>query len=188
MTGSRAGVSQSQPHGPVVLRRSLRRGITAAVGGMLIVFCTPVAVLGDNGGQQIKLNAADMAAARRSVIELGHFDGAPGWKGGPKKPNLSSPTPSCPKYNYHPKQSDLVVTGAAESVFRGQGVYFDSAAEVLQDQVMVSNDFVRSVWAPGSLRCLGHYFAKGLRPGQRLLSFRRIRFPRVAQFVAEFRA
>jgi len=163
----------------------LGRGAATAAGGILIVLCTGVSGLGDTGREKIRLNAADMRAARATVVRRAFFGPQPGWEGGPKKPTLSSPTPSCP--NYHPKQSDLVLTGAAESVFRGHGFYFESDAQVLKTVAMVNLDWKRSVYPPGALGCLGRLFARKLPPGQRLRWFRRLRAPHLANHVAGFR-
>jgi hypothetical protein len=61
--------------------------------------------------EQHRFNAADQAAARSAVVVRSDL-GSTGWTGGAKKPDLSPPKP-CP--NWDPKQSDLVLTGAAET-------------------------------------------------------------------------
>jgi hypothetical protein len=189
MRGSRSVSNESRPNGASARRQRrgpLRRVAATAAGGMLIALCTAVVGLGDSGRQQIRLNAADMRAARATVVRRAFFGGQPGWKGGPKKPTLSSPAPSCS--NYHPRQSDLVLTGAAESVFQGHGFYFDSGSQVLKTVAMVSIDWRRSVYSPNAFRCVSRLFARKLPSGQRLRWFRRFRAPHLANRVAGFRA
>ena len=76
-----------------------------------VALATAVAVPAGDGKEQIKLNAADQAAARAVVIRRADL-GSSGWAGGPLKPDLST-GPTCP--NYDPKVSDLVLTGAART-------------------------------------------------------------------------
>jgi hypothetical protein len=181
--------NESRVDSAVALRPGLsrlRRAGETAAGGMVIVLCTAVAGLGDPGREQIRLNAADMRAARATVVHRWFFGPQPGWKGGLKKPTLPSPAPSCS--SYHPKQSDLVVTGVAESAFQGHGFYFDSASQVLKTVAMVSLDWRRSVYPPGAVACAGRLFARKLPHGQKLLWFRRLRAPHLASHVAGFRA
>ena len=63
--------------------------------------------------QPIRFNAADQAAAK--AVTLKAADLGPGWKGGPKKPDLSQDDKCMTKV------SDLVITGAASSKFQGPG-------------------------------------------------------------------
>ena len=63
--------------------------------------------------EQVHLNAADQAAAKRAVAARADL-GSGNWQAGFRKPDLS-PAPGCA--NFHPKQADLVLTGR-----RGVGV------------------------------------------------------------------
>jgi hypothetical protein len=140
------------------------------------------AVFGDTGKEKIKLNRADQAAARAAAIRQG--DLGAGWEGGPKKPDLT-PSPTCA--NYHPKQSDLVLTGAAASEYKNGPIDFHSEVNVLQTARMVRLDWQRTVLAPGTVSCLRHAVAKALGARWTILSYRRIPFPHLAQYAAEFR-
>lgn len=135
------------------------------------------------GREQIKLNAHDNALARAAVVE--RADLGSGWAGGLIKPDLSPP-PVCPGYN--PKQSDLVLTGVAESHFRRFGVDIESEVQVLKTAQMVSLDWQRSVVAPGLVPCLRTNLAKSLGASARVVSFGKTSFPRVATYSAAFRA
>jgi hypothetical protein len=134
------------------------------------------------GKEKISLNTADQAAARAAVLRRSDF--GPGWSGGRTKPDLSA-APTCP--NYHPKQSDLVLTGAAESLFHRPGMEVDSEVQVLRTARMVTLDW-RSVIAPGALPCLRSLLAKGLGTDATVVSFRKLAFPKLTRYTAAFRA
>jgi hypothetical protein len=144
---------------------------------------TAAVVAAGDGKEQIRFNPADQAAARAVVIRRSDL-GSSGWQGGLVKPDLSSL--SCP--NYHPKLSDLVLTGAAEADFRRSGFEFDSAGQVLKTRRMVGLDWRRSVLAPGAVSCLRTTLGKGLGTNAKVVSFAKLRFPRVATYTALFRA
>lgn len=132
--------------------------------------------------EQLRLNPADQAAARAAVLRRG--DLGSGWKGGAKTPDPPS-TVSCP--GYEPKQSDLVVTGTAEAAFQHAGLFLQSDAQVLKTRAMVSLDWKRSVTDPRALACFRHLLTRQLPSNERLVSFQRRAFPRVAQHAAAFR-
>ena len=135
-----------------------------------------------DGKEQIRFNAADQAAARAVVIR--RADLGSGWVGGPAKPDLSA-GPSCP--NYHPKVSDLVLTGAARTNFRRSGFDFDSQAGVLKTRRMVALDWRRSVLARGVVPCLRRTIANGLGSGAKMVSFAKLPFPHLSTYTAFFR-
>ncbi len=110
--------------------------------------------------------------------------GAAGWSGGYKKPDLSSGT-GCA--NFNPKQSDLVLIGAAETVFKHPGVEFDSEAQVLETPAMVRLDWRRTVLAPQVMPCLQSNLKKQLSASERLVSVRRIAFPSIAPYIRAYR-
>ena len=133
------------------------------------------------GKQKIELNAADQAAARRVVLR--RSDLGPGWTGGRVKPDLTSQV-SCA--SYHPKVSDLVVTGAAESQFRSTGLVLANEVEVFRTAAMVDRDWRRSI-VPAAVPCLRRTLTKGLGTQAKVLSFGRIPFPKVGTHSAAFR-
>src|SRR5690349_24680665 len=81
---------------------------------------------GAPGVEQVHLTAADQANAKAAGVA--RSDLGPGWTGGARKPSGPS-TPSCG--SWHPKQSDLVLTGEAESDFKQPGFEIESEAQVL---------------------------------------------------------
>jgi hypothetical protein len=161
--------------------RAQRAGLIGATAATALA--TAAVVRAGGGDEQIKFNPADQAAARAVLIRRSDL-GASGWEGGRVKPDLSA-GPTCP--NYHPKLSDLVITGAAKSAFRRSGFEFDSAAEVLKTRRMVALDWRRSVLAPGVVPCLRQTLAKGLGSNAKLIAFTKLAFPRLATYTALFR-
>ena len=145
---------------------------------------TAAAVLAGDGKEQIKFNAADQAAARAVVLRRADL-GSSGWEGGRAKPDLST-GPTCP--NYHPKVSDLVLTGAARTDFRRTGFDFDSQVGVLKTRRMVALDWRRSVVAPGVVPCLRRTFANELGSNARVVSLAKLPFPHLSTYTALFRA
>jgi len=159
-----------------------RRMATALAAFALALTSASVVFAGD-GKQQIKLNKRDQAAARAVVIRRTDL-GSSGWQGGAVKPDLSS-TPNCP--NFHPKVSDLVVTGAAETAFHRSSLEFSNVAEVLKTRQMVRLDWRRSVVPRAAVPCLRRTLANGLPSGARIVSFARVPFPHVGTRWARFR-
>jgi hypothetical protein len=156
-----------------------RRAGTAAVVALLVLAAGAAAA--DPGKQKVELNAADQAAARRVVLR--RSDLGPGWTGGRVKPDLTSQV-SCA--SYHPKVSDLVVTGAAESQFRGTGIALANEVEIFRTAAMVDRDWRRSI-VPAAVPCLRRTLTKGLGTQAKVLSFGRIPFPKVGTHSAAFR-
>lgn len=155
-----------------------------AASGVALV--TAVAVWAGDGKYQIRFNAADQAAARAVVIRPGDL-GSSGWQGGRFKPSLSNLSAglSCP--NYHPKLSDLVITGAAAARYRRSAFEFDSVSEVLKTRRMVALDWRRSVLVSGAVPCLRREMSNGLGSSAKLVSFRKLPFPHVSTYTALFR-
>ena len=154
------------------MRRICSRHAAALLAALAAALLLAGAAVADK--EQIHLTAAGQAAARAAVMHRADLGGGGGWTGGPKKPDLSSGT-GCA--NFKPKQSDLVLIGAAENVFRHPGVEFDSEAQVLETPAMVRLDWQRTVLAPQVMPCLRSNLEKQLTASERLVSVRRIPFP-----------
>ncbi|HXY81799.1 MAG TPA: hypothetical protein VEH55_10555 [Gaiellaceae bacterium] len=163
------------------------RLLAALTVGVIALALTEAAASGAGKGgpgkETIHLTAAGQAAARAAVLTQPDLGTAPGWTGGPKKPVLASTLPC----RYQPKQSDLVVVGAAESVWQNAALRFDSEAQVLQTPEMVRLDWQRTVLAPQMVPCLRTALSKPLGALGRLVSFRRIDFPAVATYARAYR-
>src|ERR1700750_2535736 len=124
----------------------------AALAAVLLAF---VVASGASAGAadrvRVSFTATDVAAARVAVLRRADLGTAGGWSGGTRKPDLST-TMQCA--GYAPKQSDLVVTGAAESDYRHVGLQVQSVAEVLRTRAMVASDWRRTVTDPRAFGCL----------------------------------
>jgi hypothetical protein len=130
----------------------------------------------------IRLNAADQAAARAVVLKASDLGTA--WKGGFKTPDLTS-APPCG--GYHPKQSDLVTTGAAETEFQNSGTDIDSEAQIQQTAAMVKLDWKRT-FTPQLLTCLRAAFKQSFGTKATVVSVDQVAFPRVGALTRAYRA
>ncbi len=135
---------------------------------------------------KIQLTPAGQAAARATVLKKADFAPAPGWKGGLKKADLSDQGPLCP--NFKPKESDLVINGVAESDWlHPSGFAIVSLSAVLRTAGMVELDWQRSVDAPTMLPCMSKVLVEQVGANARLVSARRVAFPRLATLTDAFR-
>ena len=153
------------------------------LAGVVALIGAASAPAADGNGMQIRFNAADQAAARAIVLQKIDFQGA-GWEGGARQPDLSPP-PTCP--NYNPKQSDLVLTGAAETAFSQSALTFDSEVEVMKTARMVRLDWQRSMLSPGLLPCLLHTLTRSAPKGTTIASLAKLPFPHVGTSSSAFR-
>jgi hypothetical protein len=154
------------------------------VSAALLALAVAATVLAANPSKEkIRITAAGRAQARAEVVR--HADVGAGWSGGFKKPQLSSTLPDC---RYQPKQSDLVLIGAAETTWQKQALVIDAESQVLRRATMVRLDWRRTVTAPQVQPCLKREFAKSVGPGGRLVSFRQVAFPRLATYTRAYRA
>ena len=155
----------------------MRRGLLTIV---ILLACAGSALAAVADREQHKFNAADQAAAKSAVLVRSDL-GATGWTGGAKKPDLSPPKPCS---NWNPKQSDLVLTGAAETDWKHAGLEIDSEAQVLQTPAMVKLDWQRTVVDPHAISCLESQLRKSLAATTtaKFVSFKRLSFPHVGTY------
>ncbi len=156
------------------------RRTIAATGGCAVALVLAGAALAD--AIQVHYTAADQAAARAELLKTA--DLGAGWTGGARKPDVSSDL-GCTSYK--PKQSDLVVTGAAAAEFSHTGLDIRSEAHVLRTAKMVALDWQRTVVAPQVLPCLREAASKTSSPQAQFVSLNRLAFPRVTSRTAAFR-
>lgn len=160
--------------------RSVLRSLIAFTALALVV--AGIALAGNPAKETIALTAAGNAHAKAEVLR--RTDVGAGWKGGARKPDLSS---SMPCTNYRPKQSDLVLIGVAETLFSRAPVQVDSEAQVLRTAAMVRRDWQRTVLDSRVLPCLRVGFAKALGSTAVVVSFQRVAFPHTATLTRAFR-
>ena len=132
--------------------------------------------------ERIARTPAGNARARAEVLRRSDF--GKGWSGGFKKPDFSLGL----KCSYHPKQSDLVMVGAAETTWDRTTTYeIDSESNVLRTAAMVRRDWRRTVIAPQVLPCLRKTFTEILGSSGKVISIRRVPFPHLTTYTRAFR-
>lgn len=135
--------------------------------------------------EKIALTKAGQSAAHAAVIRRSDLGTATGWTGGARTPDLSGQMPCA---SFHPKQSDLVLIGAAQTVWKHAGLEFNSEAQVLKTPTMVQLDWQRTVLAPQTLPCMRSGLARGLGASATLVSLRPLPFPKLATYTHAYRA
>jgi hypothetical protein len=134
--------------------------------------------------ERVHIVAADQKLAKNALVRLTDLGNPAGWTGG--ETTAQSPS-SFTCGTYTAKQSDLVLTGNAASKWVHSGLEIDSEAQVLRTSGMVALDWQRTVTHAGVVACLKRQFASGLPKGQKLVSFRPVSFPKIAERSAAFR-
>jgi hypothetical protein len=153
-------------------------------GAVVVVAClaASVALAGSPAKEKIAFTAAGQAQAKAEVLR--RADIGAGWKGGFVKPDLTS---SMPCTSYQPKQSDLVLIGAAETTFAKPGLEVDTEAQLLKASAMVERDWQRTIVDPRVIPCLRVGLVKALGAKATLVSFRKVAFPHVLPLSQGFR-
>jgi hypothetical protein len=136
----------------------------------------------DENTYTFRATAAGQEAARSVMLTLS--DVGPGWKQSSTEPDLTNDT-RCPYF--HPRISDLVVTGATGRKFVQAGAQVDTEAEIMRTAEMVRTDWQRSVGSPNFLKCTRSLFRQDSNAKSRFISLRRLAFPPVATRTAAFR-
>lgn len=131
--------------------------------------------------------SSDQALARTVVLKLADLGSAASWSGGVTPSDTAQPR-SCS--NFHPRQSDLVITGDAQSDYTraSGGMQFHTEAQIMKTADMVRRDWQRNVLDPNALPCLRTFFVKNLVGGQHLVSLTRLSLPHLATYTAGYRA
>jgi hypothetical protein len=131
--------------------------------------------------------AADQTLARSVVLKATDLGSASGWRGGVTAADTTQPR-SCS--NFHPRQSDLVITGDAQSDYAPAtgGTGYHSEAQVMRNAHMVRLDWQRNVLDPAALSCLRTFFVKNLAGGEQLVSLTPLTVPHIATYTAGYRA
>lgn len=163
----------------------MQRAALAAVFAAVALGASSGAMASSSDRARVSFTAPDLAAARAAVLHRADLGTAGGWTGGAKKPDLTS-TMNCP--GYAPKQSDLVLTGAAEADYHHAGLELQSDAQVLKTRTMVALDWRRTVASPKAFSCVRTMLARSLPAGQRLVSFQKQPFPKLTRYTAAYRA
>jgi microcompartment protein CcmK/EutM len=143
-------------------------GLAAAALALVVV----AAAAAEN--YQYKIVARDKATAGKVALQRSDLGGLTGWAGGAVKPDRSPETEDDRCNGYLPRQSDLVVTGDAETKYTYQGTIIDTQIDVLRTPAMVATDWQRSIDHPGYLACARQSAARELPKGERLVSLTKL--------------
>lgn len=164
--------------------RTSRAARALALAALAALASTATAAAGTDQYTIHRTTTGD-AAARAVALMRPDVGSASGWSGGSVKPDLTSDA-GCP--NYHPKRSDLVVTGAAASDFKHLGLELHSETQIMQTPKMVQVDWQRSLQAPHFLECARASLKKALNGSTRFVSLKRIDIPKLTTYTAAYRA
>jgi hypothetical protein len=160
----------------------MHRALVAGVAAIVALVFVAAVFASDPTKEQIARTRAGNAEAAALVLKKRDL---PSWVGGRAKPDLSS---SLHCSNYAPKQSDLVLIGAADSRWAKGTTSLDSQTAVLRTPRMVQLDWKRTVADPHVLPCLREAFVRQAKPaGEKLISLRWIPIPRFGAFSKEYR-
>jgi hypothetical protein len=153
-----------------------RSVVLAAALAVLIV--AAVAAAADSTDPKVKLSKADQRVAAASVLRFSDLGAA--WSGGPTKPqNLKIPV--CPANQ--PNNSDLLITGHAESLLRleSEGLQVDSDVLVLKT-ARQADRLLSRMMKPTLGQCLAYDLQKSgvLGASYALGAIEQLRAPKVA--------
>jgi len=152
----------------------------------LLVLCiaVPAVALAADTDPKKKFTAADQAKARSMLLKRTDF--AAGWKKVPPSPDSDL---VCPGFN--PDESDLTLTGEAESDFEHAqgGLFVGSASEVFATKEDAVKSWTRSD-KPATARCLGYFLSQGQTSKTtkvKIVSAGRMAFPKLAPRTTAFK-
>jgi hypothetical protein len=154
---------------------------------VVLLALAPAALAGsDPRAEQVRLNAADNALAKRATVRLADLAG--GWRRVSAGADESE-VPTCP--GYAPDFSRFVITGKSRSAFQGAlGSSIVSSVEVFRSRRDAVGDFELGT-QPAVARCLKHLLDKQFTAVQtvdaRVVSSRRVPAPRLGERSAGYR-
>lgn len=131
--------------------------------------------------------SGDQALAQSIVLKASDLGSTSTWSGGMSAAETSQPR-TCA--NFHPRQSDLVITGDMQSDYTHAtgGMQYHDEAQIMKTAKMVRLDWQRNVLDPNALPCLRTFFTKNLVADTQLVSLKRLSLPRLATYTAGYRA
>ena len=160
----------------------MRCAFVSVVSAVLALVIVAAVFAGSPTKEQIARTPVGHAAAARLILKK--KDLPPGWSGGSVKPSLSS---SLGCASYKPKQSDLVLIGAAQTHWTQGPSLLDSETEVLRTPKMVKLDWKRTVADPRVLPCLRQATRHHLPKSEKLVSLKWIPAPALASYSKAYR-
>jgi hypothetical protein len=135
---------------------------------------------------RVHTTPADQAAAKRGVLRLADLPAITSWQAENVRVGGTAATSSSLSCkSFAPKDSDLVTTGQATSRFSAPGAAIQNQVTMLSTERMVELDWRRTI-VPQLVPCLRESFLRG-GGGLRVVSLRKMPFPKVAPHAAAYR-
>jgi hypothetical protein len=134
---------------------------------------------------KLERSAADQALADRSILHLTDFTPGSGWSPAPVPSSGNLHDPACAGRGF--SDEGRVLTGKASSSFRAAGLQIWSSAEVMKTEAMARSD-ARVTTSSVVVPCVSALIEKGLPQQVRLVSVKRLAFPRVGDWSDAYRA
>jgi hypothetical protein len=134
---------------------------------------------------RLERSAADQALADRSILHLTDFAPGSGWSPAPAPSSGNLHDPACAGRAF--SNEGRVLTGRASSAFRAPGLEIWSSAEVMKTEAMARSD-ARVTTSSVVIPCVSALIEKGLPQQVRLVSVKRLAFPRVGDWSDAYRA
>jgi hypothetical protein len=127
------------------------------------------------------------AAARAALITKADLHLRPSWSwSGFVEGQSAAAHQGCAAF--HPRASDLVLTGDVAAVYTRSGFQFVTQVQVYQSAEMLAIEWRRSVQSAGALECQRSAAMKAASASARLVSVGRLRFRRVTTRTTAYRA
>jgi hypothetical protein len=164
--------------------RHLRQGACALAGTAIAALALTAAAVAGSDSYTLRTTSAGTGAARAATLRKSDLGSPRDWSGGAVKADISV-MPSCP--DFHPKHSDLVLTGAAAVSYVNAGITMRSDSEVFATPKMLRLDWLRTVRNPHFLACLRAHARKTWTGKNRFVSLRPLIVPELMPGTAAFR-
>src|SRR5207248_9398107 len=129
---------------------------------------------------KVERNAADQALAKQSILHLEDFTPGSGWTVAPAgggSGSMSDPSCNGPAFS----DQGRVLTGQASSSFKATGLQVWSSADVMQTVAMARHDADQTKSAT-IVPCMSAMFAKSLPKTAKLVSVKKLSFPRIGDW------
>jgi hypothetical protein len=156
--------------------------VLAAIFAALLA-CTATSAAGGDANR-VHMTRADQVAAHAVMLRQADVGDPALWESGAETPNVSSAL-RCP--DFHPKVSDIVVTGAAAMRYRQPGLVMHSVSEVFGTARMVDLTWQRAAASPHYVDCVRTFARRSLTSDERFRSFQRLTVPHIGTHSEGFR-
>jgi hypothetical protein len=132
-------------------------------------------------------SAADQALAKQSIVQITDFAPGSGWSKAPASGNPGGMDDPAACNDGAFSDQGRVLTGSASSSFRATGLQIWSSADVMKTVAMAKHDADQMRSAPLK-PCLNAVFTKNLPKAARLVSVKKLTFPRFGDWSDGYRA